>query len=131
MTRCICLDTILHNCFNDSHYCICLKNTPILSCKAIIHRTEPTYQEWHNYLYFNNLLDECFCHELHELEFMWCNYLQSHNCICVELTKHALGTESCRGEIKSQQHLCVCSYISDSTYQKCKAKNTKHFSLTC
>ena len=131
MGRCICLDTILLICFNECHHCICLETTAILSCKADIHKPDPRYQEWHNYLYFNQLLEECFCQGLHKLEFMWCNYSRAHDCICIGLITNALGTASCRGDSSHQQHFCICSYISDSSYQKCQAINTKHFSHTC
>ena len=128
MGRCICLDTVLQICFNEFHQCICLEATTILSCKADIHKSDHGYQEWHNYLYFNQLLTECFCKRLDKLKFLWCNDSHnSHNCICIELITHAFGSESCRGGLSRQQHFCICSYISDKTYQKMSSNKHQTF----
>ena len=131
MNRCICLDTILFVCFNDCHRCICPKNRNIDSCQADIHKDHPEYDNYRKYLLLNKKISECFCNRTSRLKFMWCEYLAEHNCICEDLITNGFGTDSCRAELKLQNHFCICSHILDIEVQKCRATNTKHFTHTC
>ena len=131
MSRCICLDTILFVCFNEHHRCICPKGHHLYSCKADIHNDSPDYPTHRKYLSLNKLLTECFCKKLDQLKFKWCEYLHPHNCICESLIKNGFGTESCNAQLKTHKHFCVCLHISDINHEKCRARNTKHYTHTC